>query len=360
MKRILLISNQVLHYRIKIYNHFYHEFLMLGMEFHVLSNAYQEVDFPIAFKKHELPFGVSSYLKKVNQIKPDLIIFFLHLRDTPFFPLLTYCRFKHIPAIYWGHGVDLHHQKNRIKKSIYHFIHTLCKAIILYTPNELKFLSHKTQQKTFIAYNTQDFSDIEKNTIMSKSEVKRKYGIREDFVVLFISRILPYKGLDMLLEILSDSPLIGLVIVGPGISDHQLKRIAQSPNYYYLGEKYNHEVNEIFQMGDIFSTPGHIGLALNQAFFWGKPVVVLEGHHAPEIYYMQDGQTGYVVKNKEELKAKILLLAENPTLLASMSNNTQQVFNQNISISRMFSGFEKAVAYCLPQPFKEETKHPVF
>ena len=44
MKKILLVSTRVLHYRIRIYNYFYDEFSKHGIDFAVLSHNIQDVE----------------------------------------------------------------------------------------------------------------------------------------------------------------------------------------------------------------------------------------------------------------------------------------------------------------------------
>ncbi len=347
MKKILLISNKVHHYRSHIYNSFSEKFRSLGFEFHVASNHFQDVDFDINYNKHVLEFGVQRYIKIIDTLKPDVVINFLHLKDTIFLPILVYCRLKKIPCIYWGHGLNLHEKKNVFKNQLFKLIHNLSSAIILYTPNETKYIAPKNQSKTFIAYNTLNFSSLTPQIIRDKNTVKSVYGIQEDFVVLYISRILPYKGLDVLLKLIPGIPEVGLVIIGPGISKEQQAQVEAAENIYYLGEKYNNEADEIFNMGDVFSTPGHIGLALNQSFFWGKPVLVLNKNHAPEIFYMKNGETGFVCRNEQELRDKIILLQKDKKLLAQMSSNAKKVAEDQMSIERMFHGFQQAIEFCV-------------
>ena len=164
---------------------------------------------------------------------------------------------------------------------------------------------------------------------------------------MYISRILPYKQLDLLLELFNDTPDIGVVVVGGGLSERQKKIIENTPNFYYLGEKYGKEVDEIYQMGDIFSTPGHIGLAINQAFYWGKPVIILNRRHAPEITYMKSGVNGFLANTKEDLKDKICELCRNKEMLDYYSKNARRTYEQEMRIENMFKGFLDAVNYVL-------------
>lgn len=347
MKKVLLISNYVFHYRIKIYNYFAKEFSKLGYEFHVLSNEYQNNKYDIHFNKHEKDFSIKGYIDEINKINPDVVINFLHLKDKLIIPLTYYCKVKKIPMIYWNHGINLRDPNNKLKNCIFRFVHNISDAIILYTPNELKYIKAKNKEKTFIAYNTLNFKDINKSIVSSKEHIKKKYKINEEKIILYVSRVLPYKKLDVLLEKFKGNNNIGVVIVGNGISDEQMQLINSYNNLHYLGEMYDRDVWDIFSIGDIYSTPGHIGLGLNEAFYWGKPVVVLEGNHAPEIYYLEQGKNGFIVSDEKDLKEKVLYLLENKEIYNNFSNYAKKTYRDKCDISNMFNGFIKAIDYCL-------------
>ena len=99
-------------------------------------------------------------------------------------------------------------------------------------------------------------------------------------------------------------------------------------------------------MGDVFSTPGHIGLAMNEALFWGLPVIILQGTHAPEVYYMKNGITGYLAENETDLKDYMIQLLRDEKKLQRMSRACLDVFDQEVSIDNMYQGFIDAVRYC--------------
>ena len=52
-------------------------------------------------------------------------------------------------------------------------------------------------------------------------------------------------------------------------------------------------------MADVFAIPGHVGLGLNQAFYFGLPVVTEEGKHPPEIAYLKPGRNGFMVPEND-------------------------------------------------------------
>lgn len=346
MKKVLLISNRVLHYREKVYNYFFDKFEKDGLELQVMSNSFQNVNYELKFKKYEIPFSVRRYIKKIKDIQPDYIILFLHLKDKIMLPIIWYCKLNNIPVIYWNYGINIKTPDAKIKNAVFHFIHNQCDALITYTPDMKKNFTEKNQKKLFVAYNTLNFSEIDKSAIPSKEEIKNKYGIKEEKVILYISRMLPYKRVDLLMECFADIEDIAVVMVGPGFSKEQQKVADAHSNLYYLGEKYGTDVNEVYKIGDIFSTPGHIGLAMNEALFWGLPVILLKAEHAPEIYYMKNNVTGYLAENEAEFKKYVIDLLHDDERLRKMSESCLEVFDKEVSIDRMYQGFIDAVRYC--------------
>lgn len=346
MKKVLLISNDVMHYREKVYNRFYDFFQRDGYEFAVLSNRFQQVGYKLKFEHWELPFSVGAYLKKLREIRPDTVILFLHLKDSVMLPIILYCKARSIPVIYWNHGINIKTPNAKLKNALFHRIHALCDALITYTPEMRRYFLPRDQKKLFVAYNTLDFSDIDPNALPSREEIKRKYGIREDKLILYISRMMPYKRVDLLMDCFRDIENVAVVMVGPGFTPEQQAVCDAHSNLYYLGEKYGSEVQEIYKIGDVFSTPGHIGLAVNEAMFWGLPIVVLAGTHAPEVYYIKDGLTGYFAKDEADFREYVLKLLADDQKRAAMSRATREVFAQEVSIDRMYQGFLDAVRYC--------------
>ncbi|MFI3214119.1 MAG: glycosyltransferase family 4 protein [Eubacteriales bacterium] len=347
MKKILLISNHVFHYRQKLYNYFQKKFNEDGYQLHVLSDSFQVVDFSAEYKKYETTMSITNYVKVLDEINPDVVILFLHLKDYVMLPLISFCKIRKIPVIYWNHGINNQTPKNKMKNSLFYFIHNCCDALITYTPEMRQYFSEKNQRKLFVAYNTIDLSDIDKNEICSPAECKSKYGIKEKNIILYVSRLKRYKRPEVLIDLFGGVEDIAVVIVGPGETEEFLAKVREFDNIYYLGEKYGIEVDEIYKMADIFSTPGHVGLALNQAMFWGLPVVLLEGIHAPEIYYLKDEMTGKIVENEMKLKEYVLSLFNDKEQVENMSKAAIDVYEKEINASRMYQGFQEAIDYCL-------------
>mgnify|MGYP002348639477 FL=1 len=342
----MLISNYVFHYRQKIYNYFFEKFQKEGYDFLVIGNSFQKVDYELKFSRFEIPFSIKEYIEKIENIKPEYVILFLHLKDVVMLPIIWYCKVHQIPVIYWNFGINKNTPNAKLKNVLFHYIHHECNALLTYTPDMKRYFLEKHQHKIFVAFNTLDLSDVDKSVLPEKKITRSRYGITEKKVILYVSRIMPYKRVELLMDAFADVEDIAVVIVGPGFTWEQQKVVDSHKNLYYLGEKYGHDVQEIYSMGDVFSTPGHIGLAITEALFWGLPTVLLQGTHAPEIYYLKNGETGYLAKDEKEYKEYMIALLHDDSKLKKMSESCLEVFKKEVSIDKMFEGFIEAIRYC--------------
>jgi len=350
--KVLLISNKIFHYRIAVYNDFYMQFLKKEIQFEVLADEIQESDEHIEFSLHIAQRSYPVYKKLLKEIKPEVVIFFLHLKDSTIFPLYFFCRMNNIKIIYWAHGINIMTPDHKLKNLIFNYVHKKSDAIILYSPNELKFVKSKYHFKTQIASNTinlDSFPVIEK----SKADLRKQYGLKFKTIVLYCGRISPGKRVDILIDILqrSDNKSIGLVIVGGGLSEEMQTLVDNQANIVYMGPVYDKiPVNELHKLSDIFCIPFKIGLSLNMAMYWSLPVLTTGELHGPEIYYLKNGVNGFIAKDIEELEEKIKLLAGNPELLKEFSKNAKRIITEEAGISNMFKGFEEAVDFVTSAP----------
>ena len=345
MKKVLLVSNYVFHYRQKNYNYFAERFEQEGYEFHVLANEFQDAGYTFRFQAHTLPFSVKGYEEKIDALAPDIVILFLHLKDKIEIPLLHHCLRKKIPVIFWNKGVSDTDPNNPVKNLIYHYIHNRCDAIVTYTPDMIANFKPKNRRKLFVAYNTVDCHDIDKSRY-DRAALRAKYGIKESKVVLYVSRMKQSKRIEVLLDALKNQPDIAVVAMGAGMTPELQAKFDVAPNLYYLGQRYGEEGREVWAMGDVFSIPVSVGLGVNEAIFWGMPVVTMQGFQPPEIYFLKEGKTGFITANEAEYKEKLLSLLYDERELALMKAECAEEYEREVSIECMFRGFLDAVRYC--------------
>lgn len=352
MKKLLLISNKVMHYRVSVYNYFTRKFREYGWEFIVRSNELQkENPHPLEFDFKEIEFNFNKYKREIMEIKPHVVIVFLHLKDVIVWPLIFWLKFNKIPIIFWTKGVNLDEPDNKLSYMLYKYMHNKFDRIILYSKHEIKYIKEKNRYKISIASNTLNFEDFHEIK-ESRDEIKKEFGIPFEKVVLSVGRMgasNQRKKVHHLIEVFNDIKYkrAGLVIVGSGLSNDLLNKMNKE-NTIYLGEiydPYNIQINKIFKMSDLFSIPGHVGLGLNQAFYWGLPVVTEEGLQPPEIHYLINGRNGFIVPNDDltELKKKLLYLLENDIIRHEFSMNARNDILENASVSNMFMGFKHCI-----------------
>jgi glycosyltransferase involved in cell wall biosynthesis len=230
-------------------------------------------------------------------------------------------------------------------------MHALFDGLILYSEHEIAHINPRHHHKTFPANNTVNFeSSPEVND--SVEAIKQEFAVPFNKVVLSVGRMDVggnRKKVGHLIDMFAgiDRTDIGLVIVGSGLSKELLQAM-NLKNTMYLGEIYDPkelQISKIFKMADLFSIPGHAGLGLNQAFYWGLPVVTEQGPHPPEINYLVDARNGFIVPagDRGALKQKILYLLDNDRARAEMAQNARLDILKYASIENMYQGFKDCI-----------------
>lgn len=351
MKTVLLISGKVLHYRVSLYNYFWRRFQAHGWELKVAANNLPASNqLPIEFDFQKAPFELRRYISLIKETKPDVVILFLHLKQFILWPLIHWLKWKGIPVIYWTKGVNLDEPNNRIRYYLSNYIHGLSDGILLYSANQIGCLKESHRQKAVPANNTINFADIPE-VLETKEEIKAKLGIPFRRFVLFTGTMGlngERKKVEHLIEMFQsiNRADIGAVIVGAGMPE-PIKAKINPKNTIYLGEVYDPQdlqISRLFKAADLFVVPGHIGLGLNQAFYWSLPVVTEEGHQPPEIHCLKSGRNGFMVPENDvaQLKEKIIYLLDNDAVRADFAKQAREDILREASTENMFQSFLRA------------------
>lgn len=354
MKKVLLISNKVFHYRVANYNYFARRFRELGYEFVVRASEVQRNNpYPPEFDLEVLPFGFRRYAREIERLRPDVVILFIHLKDAFVWPLLHWLKFKRIPVVYWNKGVNLEVRNPGWRNHLFHYVHSRCDGIILYSEKNVPDIQEKNRSKVFVANNTINLQALPE-VHATREEIKREFAIPFEKTVLFVGRMRPVKKVEHLIQAFNqiNDPRFGCVIVGDPM-DYDLPSLIQRPNVRFLGEVFdpkNERVSRLFKASDVFCIPGDVGLGLNEAFHWGLPVVTEDGLQPPEIHYLTPGRNGFVVPENDvdALREKILLLLNDDALRAEFSRAAQADIAARASIEIMFRGFQDCVQRLAP------------
>ncbi|APU10093.1 hypothetical protein A5M85_07290 [Cellulophaga lytica] len=345
--KVFLVTELMTHYRISLYKKFNEYFESENISFFTYSNIHIEAKDAVKLNYHKGEFKFLELIKKVKETRPTHIIFFWNIHNIQSWLFLIWCKLNRFSFIYWSHGMSLQDPGNKKKKIIYNLFQYLSDAIVLYSENELKFIPQGLKRKTFIANNTINFSDIPQINL-SKDEIKKEIELPFKKIVLFVGRIQERKRLDVLIKIFMNSSdeNIGLIIAGPDFSEENKELIKNKNNILYLGAIYDaYKVNKLFKCSDLFCIPGTNGLGINQAMYWGLPVLTLNVNHSPEIFYLKHGVNGYILDTEEELEKKMFYLLNNEKLLKELSNNAHKIIREEATPEIMIKGFFKAINY---------------
>jgi phosphatidylinositol alpha-1,6-mannosyltransferase len=167
---------------------------------------------------------------------------------------------------------------------------------------------------------------------VARAQLRARYRLGQRPVVVCISRLVPRKGQDMLIQALPDIRArvadAALVVVGGGPYAEALHRLARDrgvgPHVVFTGGVPNAELPGHYAMADVFAMPCRtrgagldvegLGIVFLEASATAVPVVAGDSGGAPET--VRDGETGRIVdgrSHEEIVEAVSALLADSAT-----------------------------------------------
>ncbi len=142
----------------------------------------------------------------------------------------------------------------------------------------------------------------------------------------FMGRIIPVKGVDLLIEAINclAPSKVELNIFGANNSEvPYLKRMDRHQNVHFLGNYDNREIAKVFQNIDVLVVPSrwyeNSPLVIHEAFLAGVPVITANIGGMAEL--VKDGENGFLfqVDNAQDLQAKMQRFLDHPELLRTLT-----------------------------------------
>ena len=215
-----------------------------------------------------------------------------------------------------------------------------------------------SEKKIFIAPNCAlDYApaDVE--------DVRGKLGLAGKKVVLYLGRLVQYKGLDVLLRAFAELEKtmddVSLVVGGTGPFEAECKELAGKlgvRNVSFVG--YVRDVASYYRMCDVFVLPARFvrdsvpseawGLVLNEVMSVGKPVVATDAV-AGAFDLIEDGKNGFIVENRnvEALRAALKKILADDRLMQSMGERSRRILDERFTCEKMFTGFKEAIEHAM-------------
>lgn len=216
--------------------------------------------------------------------------------------------------------------------------------------------------KVFVAPNSaENLETPKKPDKLFQDQLKNKQTI------LYLGRIVPYKGLDSLIDAYASVekkyPNSFLLIAGPG-EEKFLKICKQKAkeklkNYKFIGAVKHQKINKYISGASFFVLPAKFipgnkvpgeawGLTINEVMSLGKPVISTTAVAAAHDL-VENNVTGYLVPENNTIKLTHALdkLLENPIKTKKMGLKAKRKVTKEYNYLKQAKGFEDAIKYTL-------------
>jgi len=164
-----------------------------------------------------------------------------------------------------------------------------------------------------------DFEELDSREI-SGERFRKKYGLEESSMILFVARKTFYKRYDMVIEavqILNENKSnVKLVMIGPDEDQMPIN----SKNVLYLGMVDRKELLNAYDACDVFVMPSEyesFGIVFCEAWMRKKPVI---GNLkcGPVSYLIENGIDGFLCNDSKDLSEQIKILLDDRNLAKKM------------------------------------------
>ena len=184
--------------------------------------------------------------------------------------------------------------------------------------------------------------DVEKFKPTGNSENRRKFGLGDEPVVLFVGSLIPRKGLPFLVEaakkIVKQQANTKFLIVGDGPLKNQLanslKAVNLLSNFSFLGNLKDEVLSDVYSCADVFVLPSiqeGQGIVLLEAQAAGKPVVAFDLGGVNEA--VRNRETGLLVERGsiDGLANALLTLLGDRALREKLGDNGRRFVSENFT-----------------------------
>jgi glycosyltransferase involved in cell wall biosynthesis len=309
-------------------------------------------------------------LKEIFKIKPkvifcDLAIGMLNL------PIIIYLsKALNIKIAFWSHGYNRKTGFSPDKRLIDRYRLFLMRQVdanIVYSQFDKELiLPYLNKNSVFVAQNTLDTNALSRiRTELEqegKTNVKQRLGVKHEFNLVFIGRMLASKKPEMLLDLyeyllLNYNISVGIHFIGEGemlskIKDKVNKNFDKYDFYFHGAIHDDFATGQILFVNDLMVNPGYLGLSVNHAFCFGCPVLSFQtknGYpaHSPEVEYVIHNKTGFLLENHtlEAMASTVNDYLKNKKIQEEFSQNLKYAVEKTFPIEKMMNGLLDCFEY---------------
>lgn len=191
---------------------------------------------------------------------------------------------------------------------------------------------------------TDDYKCISEQDFLKLNDTKNKK-------ILFIGRLVYYKGIDILINALAQTNGSEVFIVGKGVLENefkeQVKKSGLERRVHFLGVLGDSDIKKALNDCDFFVLPSvanseAFGIVQSEAMICGKPVINTSLPTGVP-YVSLDNETGFTVPPQDTVKLAeaIQRLTDNDDLRKSFGANAEKRAREQFSMEKMLDDTEK-------------------
>ena len=258
--------------------------------------------------------------------------------------LLLWC-FYTLPGSYYS--------KYSIRSMVKSFTRKFFEGFISYHSLGKKFLMDMgiSDLKITVAHNVCDtikHLEQSRNLVGKKCQIREKYGIEADMVVLFAGSLVPTKRPDFFLELAQrfKASNMQFLVAGDGVCMSQMVEFTSVnglDNVKFFGHL-GDEIHEVFTITDCLILPGRGGIIISEVMCYGIVPIVHQGDGI-ELDLIQDNRTGFIQHqlSLDSFVPIINKLLKDEYLLKNIQDNCKQVVTEHYTTEKMAEQVIKAV-----------------
>jgi glycosyltransferase involved in cell wall biosynthesis len=339
MKKILIIQNEIMHYRKPVYNELakYYDITVLhsGKPSLESMDKYKEIITKVS--KVGSFYFQSGVMTEARSEKYNVVIAMFDVRWIA--NILAMQFNKKSRFLYWGHRYG----NNNIINHIRNFLMKKSDGVILYSDTEVDTIlkSGINKNKLFVAENTIEVPNHEDGTNKEKSSL------------LFVGRAQKRKKVDKLLKafakIKDKLPQNTTVdIIGSGEENDYLQSLAKELKIdnqvvFHGAITDNEKLKSFFHKAFAYVSPGPVGLGVLHSLAYGVPVITYKNeYHGPEFDNLKNKINSIIVNDFEELKQALILIVNEKEYMR-LGKNAYELYSQKRTIQYMIKGFIEAI-----------------
>jgi len=157
-----------------------------------------------------------------------------------------------------------------------------------------------------------------------KKETKCELGLKSKFLVLFVGRLIPIKGAEIIMEVAKRLSKVNFAFIGDGPLADKLKKEARGfSNIKFVGRVERELLKKYYQAADIFVLPSTyqeaFGKVAIEALFSGTPVIGANRGAIPDVISSQVGRV--IEPTVDNFRREIEYLFQHPSTLAKITRN---------------------------------------